>query len=250
MNKPFPSHKSDINNQAFTLVELSIVLLIIGLIIGGITAGTSLINQSKLRSILNEQNNYITAINSFRLQYGYYPGDFNNAYSFWSTSSNCTSAATCNGNGNWLIEWPSEATNTWNHLNLASMINTNYTSSAPEPTSKYGNSQWRLENFAGWTGSLYTVLNGTTNGLEIVGATISSAQIPFISPIDAYSIDKKIDDGMPSNGKIFAMSEQNNGCILQADGVTYAAYLGYNSNAAIYNLPQPSLKCSRIIFWL
>jgi prepilin-type N-terminal cleavage/methylation domain-containing protein len=59
--------------KAFTLVELSIVLLIIGLIIGGITAGSSLIQQAKLRSLLSDSNNVTVAINSFKIQFNYYP---------------------------------------------------------------------------------------------------------------------------------------------------------------------------------
>ena len=70
MKKTFSSKKS-----AFSLIELSIVLIIIGLLIAGITGGASLIKSSELRSIMGEARGYAVAVNSFFTQYDQYPGD-------------------------------------------------------------------------------------------------------------------------------------------------------------------------------
>jgi len=70
MKKTFSSKKS-----AFSLIELSIVLIIIGLLIAGITGGASLIKSSELRSIMSEAKSYQVAVNSFYTQYDSYPGD-------------------------------------------------------------------------------------------------------------------------------------------------------------------------------
>ena len=48
--------------KAFTLIELSIVLIIIGLLIVAITSGSSLIRNAKLRSITNEAKQYQFAL--------------------------------------------------------------------------------------------------------------------------------------------------------------------------------------------
>ena len=45
------------NNKAFSLIELSIVLMISGLLVGGITGGKSLIESAKIRNVINEFNN-------------------------------------------------------------------------------------------------------------------------------------------------------------------------------------------------
>ena len=70
MKKTFSSKKS-----AFSLIELSIVLIIIGLLIAGITGGASLIKSSELRSIMGEARGYAVSVNSFFTQYDQYPGD-------------------------------------------------------------------------------------------------------------------------------------------------------------------------------
>jgi type II secretory pathway pseudopilin PulG len=86
--------------SAFTLIELSILLLIIGLIIGGITAGSSLIKQSQVRAVISEFNNIQSSIKTFRIQFNALPGDFASAGQFWA-SATCVNSAIdtgCNGN--------------------------------------------------------------------------------------------------------------------------------------------------------
>ena len=62
--------------SAFSLIELSIVLIIIGLLIAGITGGASLIKSATLRAVMTEARNYNTAVNSFYVAYNAYPGDY------------------------------------------------------------------------------------------------------------------------------------------------------------------------------
>src|SRR6478736_5064846 len=96
--------------HAFSLVELSIVLVILGLLTGGILAGQSLIRAAELRAVSTEFVRYKTATHSFRDKYFQLPGDMNNATSFWGALSSvsdtacqaisATTTATCNGNSN------------------------------------------------------------------------------------------------------------------------------------------------------
>lgn len=62
--------------SAFSLIELSIVLIIIGLLVAGITGGASLIKSATLRAVMTEARNYNTAVNSFYVAYNAYPGDY------------------------------------------------------------------------------------------------------------------------------------------------------------------------------
>ncbi len=72
-----PAVKSQVAS-GFTLVELSIVLVIIGLIIGGVLVGRDLINSATIRSQIAQIEKYNAAVNTFRGKYGYLPGDIPN----------------------------------------------------------------------------------------------------------------------------------------------------------------------------
>ena len=60
--------------RAFSLVELSIVLVILGLLVGSVLAGQSLIRAAELRSVATEYNKYVTASRTFRDRYFGLPG--------------------------------------------------------------------------------------------------------------------------------------------------------------------------------
>jgi prepilin-type N-terminal cleavage/methylation domain-containing protein len=134
------------NTQAFSLVELSIVLVILGLLTGGILGGQSLIKAAELRSVTTEYNEWQVAINTFRGKYGQLPGDFTNATRFWGARTSCpapdySSSAppsavedTCNGNGNGNIGDAIENAASedheqllfWQHLSNAGLVRGQY----------------------------------------------------------------------------------------------------------------------------
>ena len=66
------------NKNAFSLIELSIVLIIIGLLVAGITGGASLIESAKIRSFGNEMRNYKTQFYAFKTRNERWPGDYDN----------------------------------------------------------------------------------------------------------------------------------------------------------------------------
>jgi prepilin-type N-terminal cleavage/methylation domain-containing protein len=82
--------------HGFTLIELSIVLVIIGLIVGGILVGRELIHAAELRGDIREIDKMDAAVNTFRLKYNCLPGDCANATQFLEGAYN--------GNGNGLID--------------------------------------------------------------------------------------------------------------------------------------------------
>ena len=67
------------NILAFSLIELSIVLIIIGLLVSGVSGGASLIKTAKQRAFINEMNSYKQAFLAFMANTGKYPGDRNNS---------------------------------------------------------------------------------------------------------------------------------------------------------------------------
>src|SRR5216683_1986793 len=99
------------HRRGFTLLEMSIVLVTIGLIAGGITVGNSFVRSGQIRAMLREYDGYVKAIKEFQDKYQALPGDMNNATSLWGTDpGGCPAAyntaakvATCNGDGNGTI---------------------------------------------------------------------------------------------------------------------------------------------------
>jgi prepilin-type N-terminal cleavage/methylation domain-containing protein len=71
---------------AFTLIELSVVLVIIGLIVGGILVGQELVHQAQIRAVVSQEVQFQTATATFREKYQCLPGDCANAGSFGFTS--------------------------------------------------------------------------------------------------------------------------------------------------------------------
>jgi len=79
---------------AFTLIELSIVLVIIGLVIGGVLVGQDLIGSAKNRAYVSQLVSYNSAVNTFKIKYNCLPGDCANATDYGFTG---------NGDGNGMV---------------------------------------------------------------------------------------------------------------------------------------------------
>src|SRR5690606_5447486 len=61
--------------RGFTLVELAIVLVIIGLIIGGVLVGQDLIRSAQIRAQISQLDRFNVAVGAFRAKYNCIPGD-------------------------------------------------------------------------------------------------------------------------------------------------------------------------------
>ena len=204
-------------DEAFTLVELSIVLVILGLLVGGVLTGQSLIRAAELRTVTTQYNSYITAVNTFKDKYFAIPGDMTNAASFWTSLS-----AANNGNGNGVMDAAAGANTTgelfqfWNELSLAGLIEGKYTGlSGPingndhvpgsnVPRSKIATGGWGVYDWGNMSGvDIYTA---SYDHILIFGAYVGSIfpYGPLLKPEDAWNIDTKMDDSKPGTGKIIA----------------------------------------------
>lgn len=97
-------------NSGFTLIELSIVLVVIGLLIGGVFVGRDLIEFAKVRAQITQISDIETQINTFNVKYNCLPGDCDNATDLLGSGSvssysygTCNSSV-CNGTGNGIIQ--------------------------------------------------------------------------------------------------------------------------------------------------
>jgi prepilin-type N-terminal cleavage/methylation domain-containing protein len=88
--------------DGFTLVELSIVLVIIGLIVGGLLVGQTLVKAASMRNQMKQMEDLETQINTFRGKYNCYPGDCINATTFLGTAFNGNTIS--NGDGSGIVQ--------------------------------------------------------------------------------------------------------------------------------------------------
>ena len=236
MKKTFSSKKS-----AFSLIELSIVLIIIGLLIAGVTGGASLIKSSQLRSVMGEARGYAVAVNAFNSQFNGLPGDFPTAIGNSLGGDNDSTieyygAASAAG---------SESANAWVALRTIGAIDSislatpliattapvfGSTASATAPASKIQSAGWVFDYRTYKEGAIATaanqnvvILTSTINLAPTAATTtpilgninISTAAVPGS---DALSIDSKIDDGIANAGKVRGI---NPGVGVAATGTCY-----------------------------
>ena len=81
--------------KAFTLIELSVVLVIIGLIVGGVLVGQDLIHAATIRATITQKERFSTAANTFRTKFGDVPGSLVNPTALGLPALGCPSG-TCN----------------------------------------------------------------------------------------------------------------------------------------------------------
>lgn len=251
--------------KAFSLVELSIVLVILGLLVGGVLAGQSLIRASELRSVGTEFSRYQTAAHAFRDKYFAVPGDMTNATNFWGQSANCpgsstqgtTDGTTCNGNGNGQIYFvgshlsptANEVHRFWQHLTSAGMIEGSYNGVTTSPTGYYlgigpTNSPKSKADLGFWSAFYLPNATGGNNGamfhynigphvflLAAINGT-SWNSTPILKADEAWNIDTKLDDAKPGRGII--TGRVGSSCSDAATGADYDAS---------YVLTSPNKNC-------
>ncbi|ROQ90660.1 prepilin-type N-terminal cleavage/methylation domain-containing protein [Desulfosoma caldarium] len=112
------------DQRGFTIVELAIVLVIIGIILGAVLKGRELITNAKAHTLYNQYREIVGAIYTYYDRYGWYPGDDPKAGDRWSS--------THSGNGDGLIVEQGEETCpagytgegclAWEHMRLAGIL--------------------------------------------------------------------------------------------------------------------------------
>jgi prepilin-type N-terminal cleavage/methylation domain-containing protein len=161
----------------FTLIEISIVLVIIGLLLGGVLKGQELIENAKIKRMNNDFSGIASATYSYLDRYSAIPGDDKNADTRW------TGAAKGNGNGSLDTATVDESANFWDHLRRSNLI---VGSGTDLPVHAFGGT--------------ISVADGYLN---ITGPVICMNQI---SGKRAEIIDRQLDDGKPDGGALRATS--------------------------------------------
>lgn len=213
------------NASGFTLVELAIVLMIIGLLIGGILRGQELMNNARLQNIIKQVNSYNGAFYTFLDSYAMKPGDMATASARIPGCQSGNTNSCQDGNGNGILGTPTEMwnggqdavttenTQFWKHLALTHLISgVNPAAVAPE---------WGKSHPASAIPGGFTVITSLDAGVASVytGALILRLhgslapgiieEYPLLSAKQAGYIDRKMDDGMPQTGDVQSRANGN-----------------------------------------
>jgi prepilin-type N-terminal cleavage/methylation domain-containing protein len=186
------------NQSGFTLIEIAIVLVIIGLLLGGVLKGQELINSAKVKNLATDFKNIPIYIYGYQDKYKALPGDDKDVVAHLGAAASQVATTVGNGiiNGDW------NSTNTtdesyifWQHIRLAGFGPGSTVPGAPGyvPTNAVGGT-------IGITNSLLQTNGGNRPIAGIVGTYIvCSGAIPYKF---AKQLDTTLDDGIPNTGSV------------------------------------------------
>lgn len=188
----------------FTLVEIAIVLVIIGLLLGGILKGQEMIAQAKIKNVINDMNGVSAAFNSYQDRYRGLPGDDKNAVTRWTTAGLPANTATV-GNADGVISGLYGATSTtlvesqlfWWHLRLAGFVSG--TGSDQPFNAVSGKMGVQTGDGAAGAAGVLATTSGTTTGPGFTGLVLCTANLPDKI---AISVDAQTDDGNGQAGSV------------------------------------------------
>jgi prepilin-type N-terminal cleavage/methylation domain-containing protein len=173
------------NQSGFALIEIAVVLVIIGLLLGGVLKGQELITQAKIKNVINDFNGVATAVYAYQDRYKALPGDDPNAGTRWTI----TLPATTTTYGSGKLETADKLDLFWRELRLAGLI-------AGDPTSTAA-----PNNATGGTLTVQWVTGTNVLGFTTPGVAICSDHLPAKV---AESVDLQLDDGKSNGGTVRA----------------------------------------------
>lgn len=220
---PHDRKRTDVTEQGlvrhgFTLLEMSIVLVIIALLAAGVVIGQDLMRIALITRVASEANSMRTALTLFKDKYREWPGDSALATQYFG-------AATQNGDGNDHIfadnAGGGEHLRVWQHLAMAGLLNGEYTGlpglpcpyvpGRNIPAAAYGeDGGYVLWDNAGaplmiddrHTEAKYLVL-----GARLADTACSWAMVGgLLRPWEGRSLDQKMDDGVASGGSVMGLT--------------------------------------------
>ena len=233
------------NQKGFTLIEIAIVLVIIGLLLGGVLKGQELINTARVRALNNSVDGITAAWFGFQDRYRALPGDYLTASALLTLPG-----VTVGGNGDGQVgvdgttatNEPLERARVWIHLGAAGYITGSYPDdgvAAVQPSI---------------AADAYNNPIGTSpdNGFG-VGMIIDFSQQAASSAVDTHELitgqgipgevlaelDRKVDDGKPNTGSM-QMGGGGTGWVA-ADRLVCM-----NANAVDYEVQSPSPNCAAV----
>jgi prepilin-type N-terminal cleavage/methylation domain-containing protein len=223
------------SRQGFTLLELSVVLAIIALVVGGVVTGMSLLGQGQVSRTIKDFERYRVALNDFAQKYDAYPGDMRDAATYWG--ADCLGGVgpnVCSGDGDGQVSCISgqyECIRGWQHLVRAGIISGNYDGTfTVTDTVVIGTDVPKSE------------FEGTGFNFGKIGSPSATAGVPRLNSVsipaeDAKSIDLKMDDGIGNRGKMYGVGVACTG-VASSDPVGADYVLGSGGRCVLRHYTQ------------
>lgn len=220
--------------HGFTLIELAIVLVIIGLLLGGVLKGQELIESARVRNLISQLDSIKAAYYAFQDKYRSAPGDYPGELAYANLAD--IAGPQVGGNGDGVVrDTPRERESLllWVHLAHANLISGDYqaTGGLPDPAG-----DWPRNPYNATLQVQYDAVYSRAKGIPRLNLKTGN-QIPARVLAE---IDRKTDDGRADQGN-FRFSAYNGGggapvevrCVDTATGRWRAAENEANCGAAV-----------------
>lgn len=245
--------------KGFTILEISIVIVVIGLITGAVMVGRDMMHNAALNSQIAQLEKFTLATATFKMKYGGLPGDLLNADQYGLNYHTASGSTVNRGDGvlnNHAVRdapvstmW-TEITFFFIHLTDAGLIEGNQQYKHQNMTYNYCDDTGYYKQFPKMeigNGGIHATqyrnkiwfglaLNSCSLGAG-GGSLILRSTGGVIAPSDAHYIDTKLDDGIPATGTVIAIESwdgtvDNNidACVVDATSMEY-------------NVNNPNLDC-------
>lgn len=241
------AHKKS-KSAGFSIIEMGVVVSVMALGIVAVMGGQFLIEQARLRAVMQEVKDIKDAVSEFENQLDALPGDMNYAELYWN-------GATASGDGDGDIEddntdpMANEAARVWQHLQLLDLIRGDYPGYEANgymvpgeiiPPSKAADGSGgyliRTMNLFGCDACVDSGVNYIVLGGYCEGCWMGVGRVLF-EPVEAYLLDNKLDDGIPTTGKIWSMPA------LYQDNTVSTCTNGVFDETDTYKLEMTSAEC-------
>jgi prepilin-type N-terminal cleavage/methylation domain-containing protein len=212
--------------QGFTLIEIAIVLVIIGLLLGGILQGQSLIDSARVRNLISQEDGVKAAFYGFQDRYRALPGDFTQA-------TTQIAGASQDGDGNGQITG-TEAIAAWDHLSHAGFITGTYTYNATESSSTTPTNPW---------GAYYQLIYDNKYVDSGTPSNRHNLKTGNKVPVNVIAeLDRKVDDGNALRGTVRFSDYAGSGT-----GPTPANC--YDTTSGVWNVSGGEANCGAAILF-
>lgn len=195
--------------KGFTLVELSIVLVVVGLLISGILIGQSLISSAQLNSVISQLQQYNVAADIFQQKFKQFPGD-SNLFTPAGDNNKITDGSACRQ-----TSYSGEQFYIYSHLSQSQMINKNFDIFRPSSCGgPHSTNVWVAKDKRLWP----VVKVGNTSSSVMYYKAAQAEYMQFHPDrLDAVALDQKVDDGNNASGIIRAIGTNGSGVAATCD---------------------------------